>query len=99
QLYIEANAGVDLKEFAGYLYNAVQDLSSKFAGLDLEKLDENLWRVEIPEAFKVGHEAHFGQVAEKYLNFLVQGKMPEWEVPNMIMKYYTTTEGLKAAMK
>ncbi len=99
QLYIEANAGVDLKEFAGYLYNAVQDLSSKFAGLDLEKLDENLWRVEIPEAFKVGHEAHFGQVAEKYLDFLVQGKMPEWEVPNMIVKYYTTTEGLKAAMK
>jgi hypothetical protein len=47
----------------------------------------------------VGHEAHFGQVAEKYLGFLVQGSMPEWEVPNMIVKYYTTTEGLKAAMK
>jgi hypothetical protein len=25
--------------------------------------------------------------------------LPDWEVPNMIVKYYTTTEGLKAAMK
>ncbi|WP_372950835.1 putative oxidoreductase C-terminal domain-containing protein [Mariniphaga sp.] len=99
QLYIQPLPDVDLKEFAGYLYNAVQDLSSKYPGLELKKLDENLWMTNIPEKFKVGHEAHFGQVAEKYLGFLAQGKMPEWEVPNMIVKYYTTTEGLKAAMK
>ncbi|MEE4287327.1 MAG: putative oxidoreductase C-terminal domain-containing protein [Mariniphaga sp.] len=99
QLYIEALPETDLQEFAGYLYNAVQDLSSKYPGLELQKLDDNLWMTNIPEKFKVGHEAHFGQVAEKYLGFLAQGKMPEWEVPNMIVKYYTTTEGLKAAMK
>ncbi len=98
QLYIEANPDVDLMEFAGYLYNAVQDLSSKYPGLKLKKLDENRWMVEIPEKFKVGHEAHFGQVAEKYLGFLVQGSMPGWEVPNMIVKYYTIMEGMKAAM-
>lgn len=99
QLYIEALPEVDLQEFAGYLYNAVQDLSSKYPGLEVKKLGENLWAAEIPEKFKVGHEAHFGQVAEKYLGFLAQGSMPEWEVPNMIVKYYTTTEGMKAAMK
>jgi predicted dehydrogenase len=98
QLYIEANPDVDLMEFAGYLYNAVQDLSSRYPGLKLKKLDENRWMVEIPEKFKVGHEAHFGQVAEKYLGFLVQGSMPGWEVPNMIVKYYTIMEGMKAAM-
>jgi len=98
QLYIEANPDVDVMEFAGYLYNAVQDLSSKYPGLKLKKMDETLWMVEIPEKFKVGHEAHFGQVAEKYLGFLVQGSMPEWEVPNMIVKYYTIMEGMKAAM-
>jgi predicted dehydrogenase len=99
QLYIEALPETDLQEFAGYLYNAVQDLSSKYEGLAVKKLGDNLWVAEIPEKFKVGHEAHFGQVAEKYLDYLAQGKMPEWEVPNMIVKYYTTTEGLKAAMK
>ena len=99
QLYIEALPETDLQEFAGYLYNAVQDLSSKYEGLAVKKLGDNLWVAEIPEKFKVGHEAHFGQVAEKYLSFLAQGNMPEWEVPNMIVKYYTTTEGRKAAMK
>lgn len=99
QLYIEALPETDLQEFAGYLYNAVQDLSSKYEGLEVKKLGDNLWVAEIPEKFKVGHEAHFGQVAEKYLDYLAQGKMPEWEVPNMIVKYYTTTEGMKAAMK
>ncbi len=98
-LYIEANPGVDLMEFAGYLYNAFQGLSSKFPGLEVKKLGDNLWVAEIPEKYKVGHEAHFGQVAEKYLGFLVQGSMPEWEVPNMIVKYYTIMEGMKAAMK
>jgi len=25
--------------------------------------------------------------------------LPEWEVPNMIVKYYTTTEAMKMAKK
>ena len=97
QLYIEANPETDIKAFAGYLYNGVQGLASKYPGLELEKLNDTTWKLNIPEKFKVGHEAHFGQVTEKYLNYLVQGHLPEWEVPNMIVKYYTTTEGLKMA--
>ena len=49
--------------------------------------------------YKVGHEAHFGQVTEKYLQYLVDGKLPDWEVPNMIAKYFTTTQALKLALK
>lgn len=55
--------------------------------------------VEIPDIYKIGHEEHFKQVTEKYLQYLKDGKMPDWEVPNMIVKYYITTEGLKAALK
>jgi hypothetical protein len=51
----------------------------------------------IPAEYKVTHEAHFAQVTEKYLGFLKDGKLPEWEVPNMITKYYTTTSALKLA--
>ena len=25
----------------------------------------------------------------------IDGKLPDWEVPNMIAKYYTTTQALK----
>ncbi|MFC2111689.1 putative oxidoreductase C-terminal domain-containing protein [Bacteroidota bacterium] len=29
----------------------------------------------VPETYKIGHEAHFGQVTKKYLNFLVKAKL------------------------
>jgi Fe-S cluster assembly scaffold protein SufB len=60
-------------------------------------VDGQTWKVIIPDKYKVGHEAHFSQVTGKYLEYLVAGKLPEWEVPNMIVKYYTTTEALKMA--
>ncbi len=57
------------------------------------------WKVNIPEEYKVGHEAHFAQVTEKYLQYLKDGALPAWEIPNMITKYYTTTQGLEKAME
>ncbi len=99
-LYAEPAAGVEANQFAAAIDQAVnQTLQSKFPGIELRKQSDKLWLIDIPEKYKEGHEAHFGQVAQKYLEFLVDGKMPEWEVPNMIVKYYTTTEGLRAAMK
>ena len=98
KLYIEATSA-DVKELAGSLNNAVQGLTSKYPGIAVEKIGDNKWVLNIPDKYKVGHEAHFAQVTKKYLQYLVDGKLPEWEVPNMIVKYYTTTEGMKAAMK
>ncbi len=97
QLYIQANNSEELKDFEDNLNSALQDLTTKYPGIKIEKLNESNWKLDIPENYKVGHEAHFGQVTEKYLRYLVDGKLPEWEVPNMIVKYYTTTEALKAA--
>lgn len=98
QLYVEAVIDNGLETFAAALDKAInQDLADVYPGISLKKLEDKLWAVEIPDKYKVGHEAHFAQVTEKYLRFLVKGSMPEWEVPNMITKYYTTTEGLKAA--
>ena len=55
------------------------------------------FEVIVPEKYKEGHEAHFGRVAEKYLQYLKEGKLPAWEVPNMLAKYYTTTQALTLA--
>ena len=80
--------------------NAIdQNLSAKYPGIELKKLEENRWLLEIPDKYKVGHEAHFGQVTEEFLKFLESGTLPEWEIPNMIVKYYTTTQGMKKAME
>ena len=99
-IFIEANTSEDLTAFEASLKKAVeQDIAANYPGLKLIKISEKLWTIEIPAQFKVGHEAHFGQVTEQYLHYLKDGKLPEWEVPNMIVKYYTTTEAMKMAEK
>jgi 2',3'-cyclic-nucleotide 2'-phosphodiesterase (5'-nucleotidase family) len=91
-----ANDGTDLGVFSGNLEKAVvQDLPQ--TGMTLEKVNKNTWKVVVPQSYKVGHEAHFAQVTEKYLGWLKEGKVPDIEVQNMITKYYTTTSALKLA--
>jgi hypothetical protein len=53
------------------------------------------WEVVIPTKYRVGHEEHFAEVTKKFLGYLAAGKMPDWEVPNMLAKYYTTTEAYR----
>ena len=99
-VYIRATIDEGLETFEGGLQKAVdQDIATMYPGLKLVKLEDKLWTVNIPEKYKVGHEAHFGQVTGKYLRYLKWGKLPEWEVPNMITKYYTTTRALEMAKK
>lgn len=98
-LYVEAVAGSSAELEANLTKAVNEELQSAYPGIKLVKQADKLWIVEIPASYSVGHEAHFTQVTEKYLQYLKDGKLPEWEVPNMIVKYYTTTEGLRAALK
>jgi predicted dehydrogenase len=89
-LYIEESSGTEA--FRERLETAIsENISAKYPGVELEQLSNGKWRLLVPDQYRIGHEAHFTQVMEKYLQFLEEGKMPEWEVPNMIAKYYTTT--------
>jgi predicted dehydrogenase len=98
-LYIESIPGSPAELEANLTKAVNEDLQAAYPGIKLVKQSDKLWMVEIPASYSVGHEAHFTQVTEKYLQYLKDGKLPDWEVPNMIVKYYTTTEGLKAALK
>jgi hypothetical protein len=93
-LYIEPVAGNKLTESA--VKEAMLKLEPKFPGVSAMPRGKN-WEVVVPDKYKEGHEAHFARVAEKFLEYLKTGSMPEWEVPNMIAKYYTTTKGLELA--
>lgn len=74
-------------------------LQQKYPGLGLEKLPNGEYKVQIPDRYHVGHEAHFAQVTEQFLEYFESGSMPDWEVPNMIVKYYTTTKALELAKR
>jgi predicted dehydrogenase len=76
-----------------------QSLQSKYPGLSLQKMASGEYQVVIPEKYHNGHEAHFGQVTEKFLECFNQGNMPAWEIPNMITKYYTTILAREFALK
>ncbi len=72
--------------------NAVEnELTIKYPGVKLIKESDNRFYIDIPQKYKVGHEGHFRQVTEKYLEYLQTGELPAWEIPNMITKYYITT--------
>jgi len=99
QLYIEATHVDSPEKFHESLENTIRDLNKIYPGLELVEKEALVWQLQIPDKYKVGHEAHFGQVTEKYLEYLKKGSLPEWEIPNMVVKYYTTTEGMKKAME
>jgi predicted dehydrogenase len=91
-LYVQQTGSGSSEDFAAALNKAIEDLQGKYPGIVLEPRNGETI-VVIPDKYKVGHEAHFTQVTEKYLEYLKAGKLPDWEVPNMIAKYYTTTKG------
>jgi predicted dehydrogenase len=78
------------------LTEAFKVAQDKYPGIELKKIAKG-WEIVIPQRYDTGHEAHFASVAKKYMGFLKDGNMPEWEVPNMLTKYYITTEALKKA--
>ncbi|MHC4557141.1 MAG: putative oxidoreductase C-terminal domain-containing protein [Planctomycetota bacterium] len=96
EVYVEPAPGSDAHELAASLKKAVAGLQSKYPGLKLKE-EQNRWHILIPDEHRIGHEAHFRYVTEKYLECLAKGRLPEWEVPNITAKYYITTRALELA--
>lgn len=94
-LYVENVKGISFNEFSGKLENVLETLP--YDNLNIEKVNNNTLKINIPAEYRVGHEEHFGQVTAKFLEYLAAGELPGWEVPGMITKYYTTTSALKKA--
>jgi predicted dehydrogenase len=95
-LYVEPVDSTNEASFEKLLRKNIQSLQIKYPGLDIKKNGKN-WQVVIPEKFKVGHENHFAEVTKKYIEYLLKGGLPKWEIPNMLAKYYTTTMALEKA--
>jgi hypothetical protein len=96
ELYVETAGRAGQHALEGALQKAVNKLQAAYPGLAL-RAEGNRWHIRIPGEHRTDHEAHFGQVMEKFLTFLREGKLPAWEIPNMIAKYYTTIRALELA--
>src|SRR5262249_29868605 len=71
------------------------ELQTAYPGVGIVDEGERLW-VTIPDRYRVGHEAHFGEVTNQFLRYLKDPtSLPAWEKPNMLAKYFVTTWGVK----
>jgi predicted dehydrogenase len=76
------------------LERKVEALTAQYPGIGIQP-DGAEFRVTIPDRYRVGHEAHFAQVTNQFLAYLEDPKrLPGWENPNMLAKYYVTTQGV-----
>ena len=91
-VYLEILKSASDKE----LQSAIGRLQSNFPGVSVIKAG-NLWEIVIPAKYKVPHEEHFAEVVKNYLTYLKAGELPSWEIPNMLAKYYTTTQAAEMA--
>lgn len=94
-LYVENVKGITMNEFRAMIQKVLGTLP--YDSLNIETVNKNSLKINIPKKYRVGHEEHFGQVTAKFLEYLKSGKLPEWEVQGMITKYFTTTSALKMA--
>lgn len=93
ELYVVPANAADRAEVLNAVRARVAALQKDFAGVSVDERGGEI-HIVIPDAFRVGHEAHFAQVTTEFLRFLSDRKaLPAWERPNMLAKYYVSTTG------
>jgi len=93
-LYVERNPSVTPAAHEAALTAAVERLQGKWPGVAVHREGDH-FAVDVPAKYDVGHESHFGQVTSDFLRYLREGKLPEWEVPNMLVKYATIMDAYR----
>jgi len=93
-LYVERNPSVPAEAHEAALTKAVDHLQGKWPGVAVRREGDKV-AIDVPTKYDVGHEAHFAQVTSDFLRYLREGKLPDWEVPNMLVKYGTIMEGYR----
>ena len=86
-------------ELAAALKAKVEALQARWPGVSVVDAGKEL-KLSIPDSYRVGHEAHFAQVAKQYFAYLKDPKtLPAWEKPFMLAKYYVSTKGTEVGHK
>ncbi len=95
ELYVIPNDPAEKATLASLLGKKMEQVRKELSGVGVSDLGGE-FRIDIPDAHRVGHEPHFAQVTQKFLRYLKDRRaMPAWEKPNMLAKYWVTTQALK----
>jgi hypothetical protein len=93
ELYVIPARDTSKLQVLSALESRIASLQPEYPGCRAEDRGSEI-HVEIPDALRVGHEAHFAQVTTSFLGYLSdRTRLPAWERPNMLAKYHVTTRG------
>jgi predicted dehydrogenase len=93
-LYVERHPLISAAAHEKALRQAVMKVAARYPGIGIHaEGDHHL--VVVPDRYHNGHEAHFTQVTQNFLEYLRAGQLPDWEVPNMITKYATIMQAFE----
>jgi predicted dehydrogenase len=99
ELYVVPNAPSDKAAVRAAVEKALAGLQQSYPGAAVVDVGAEL-KVTVPDALRVSHEEHFAQVTQRFLRYVRdRGTLPAWERPNMLAKYYVTTEGTALARR
>lgn len=68
------------------LVRAIKALQKIFPGVGYRR-DGTAMRIDIPDALRTGHEAHFGEVLDQFIDYIDSGEWPSALGPDLVVKY------------
>ena len=99
ELYVVPADAAAKREVLAAVEARITALQREYPGIAVHDRGAEI-HVSIPDSFRVGHEAHFAEVAANFFRYLGDRRaMPAWERPNMLAKYYVTTGGTESSRK
>ena len=97
QLYLQKGEKADKAIFLQNLTGRIKLLQDEYPFISFRETTEGIFLIDIPAEMREDHEAHFKYVAQRFFDFLKEGRMPEWEISNTLAKYYITTKAVEIA--
>ena len=93
ELFVVPHGRANYSEVLSGVNRKIAAIASQFRGVGVEDRGSEI-RVTIPDALRVGHEAHFAEVTKSFLEYLAdRSTLAAWERPAMLAKYYVSTTG------
>jgi predicted dehydrogenase len=99
EVYVVPNQAADRAAVLAAVQKKIAAVQDRYPGTGVVDLGGEL-RLSIPDRLRIGHEDHFAQVTQRFLRYVRdRSTLPAWERPNMLAKYYVTTEGTALARR
>lgn len=96
-VYVIPNRAELKSDVEAALKTKIAALQKNYPGVSLQPHGDE-FVIAIPDTLRIGHEAHFALLTRRFLDYVHDPKtLPAWEKPNMLAKYFVTTQGLKLA--